>query len=425
MPVEIDACSLNLPGLIRPGDTVIWSQGTSEPLALVRSLIEQRYDLGGRVRVFLGSSYAEAIAVEHADCFDFVGIGAVGRARDFARAGVLDIIPCHLSDIPRFFSDGTIPIDVVFLQAAQRGDGSLSFGPICSYLPAAVRQARVVIAEVNAQAPWSHSSATLDIADVDFIVRSDYPIATLPRRSPSESDRLIAQRVGTLIPDKAILQLGIGSLPDAILGGLTGHRELGLHSGILSDAMVDLVEQGVVTNATKPVDCGISVTGGVFGSQKLYDFVHENPLVRVDPIEYTHSISVLAQFPNFVAVNSTIEVDLTGQVNGETAAGHYLGTVGGLTDFSRAASIAPGGRSIIALPARSNDGKHSRVVSRLSSGIATAARADADWVVTEFGAARLKGKSIRERVREMLQLAHPDDRERLESEAAQIPGFCR
>ena len=415
---------LDLTRWIRSGDTVMWSQGTSEPVALLGALVEQRHKLG-RIRAFMGSSYCDAIRPEHADAIDFIGIGAVGRTRAFLEAGALGIIPCHLTELARLIDSGRLRIDVVFLQVAENDAGELSYGAINSYLTNAVAQARVVIAEINDRAPWTHSVQPLRREQVHVVVRSSRPLESLPSRPPNPHQARIAQLAAGLIEDGDVLQVGIGSLPDALLAALHDRRDLGIHSGIVSDGVVDLIERGVVTNARKPIDKGVTVAGGIFGTQRLYDYAHLNPALRVDPVDYTHGHDVLQHFEAFVTVNAAIEVDLTGQVNGEVADGHYLGTIGGLTDFSRAAASAARGRSIVVLPSRTGSARVPRIVARLADGVVTGARADADIVVTENGVARLRGCTIEERVQRMIAIAHPDDREALERAAAALPGRLR
>jgi len=383
-------------------------------------LVEQRKELGG-IRVFLGSSYCEAIQPDHADWIRFIGIGAVGRTKKFYDAGALEIIPCHLTDIPRLMQDGRLQIDVVLLQASENSAGELSYGLVSSYLTTAVEGARAVVAEINDHTPWTCSTTPLKRDQVHYTVRTSRPLQELPVRPPTPSDVRIAERVAGLIEDGDILQIGIGTLPDAILTSLSDRKNLGIHSGIISDGVADLIQSGVVTNATKTVDRGITVTGGLFGSRKLYELAHCNPSIRVDPVVYTHSTSILGSFDAFVTINAAIEVDLTGQVNGEVANGAYLGIVGGQTDFSRAAAQCSRGRSIVVVPSRTGRGVN-RIVDRLSQGVVSAARADADIIVSEYGIAHLRGCSISERARRMIAIAHPDDRAALEAAARNIPG---
>jgi acetyl-CoA hydrolase len=217
-----------------------------------------------------------------------------------------------------------------------------------------------------------------------------------------------------VIPDRATVQLGIGALPVAVARALAGHRELGIHSGVISDVVADLVEKGVVTNACKGRDAGRIVTGGLFGTSRLYRFADGNDAVAMRSVEYTHNRAIAESLHRFHTINSAIEVDLTGQVNAEVAGGRYLGAVGGQVDFVRGGMASPDGRSIIALPASTGDGAQSRIVATLGNAPVTTARSDVDLIVTEFGVADLRGCGLRERARRMISIADPKFREMLE-----------
>jgi len=224
----------------------------------------------------------------------------------------------------------------------------------------------------------------------------------------------LAAHVAGLIPDGATIQLGVGGLPVAVCRALEHHKDLGVHSGVISDIVADLVEKGVVTNARKGVDVGRIVTGGLFGSRRLMDFADGNDAIEIRCSEYTHNQQALSRLPNLYAINSGIEVDVTGNVNSEIAAGRYLGAIGGLPDFVRGAAASPGGRAIIALPSTTPDGKHSRIVATLAGRPISIARGDADLVVTEYGVADLRGRSFSERAERLRAIAHPDFRDRLQ-----------
>jgi acetyl-CoA hydrolase len=228
----------------------------------------------------------------------------------------------------------------------------------------------------------------------------------------------IAQHVASLVPDGATLELGIGSLPERVLQALRGHRDLGIHSAVIGDGVVELMEAGVVTNARKPFDAGVTVAGMLMGTRRLYDFAHRNPRVRLAPSSHTHATAVMAALPNFFAINGAVEVDLSGQVNAESSNGRYIGAVGGQVDFVRGANASPGGRALMVLPSTAKGGRISRIVPRLGDGVVTTARSDVDAVVTEFGVATLRGKSLRERSKALIDVAHPDHRESLERAAA-------
>jgi len=238
-------------------------------------------------------------------------------------------------------------------------------------------------------------------------------------RAPTDLERAIAERVASLIPDKATLQVGIGSIPDAVLMALGEHRDLGVHSGIIGDLVAELMKAGVVTNRYKEIDEGATVAAVLHGTDRVYGYAHRNPQIRMMPYAYTHDAAVLRSFDRLFTIGSAAEVDLTGQVNAESVAGRPVGQVGGQVDFVRAGAGSPGGRSIIALPATARGGQASRIVSRLS-GPTTTARSDVDVVLTEYGVAELRGAPIGERARRLVAIAHPSFRHRLEGEAERL-----
>jgi acetyl-CoA hydrolase len=262
--------------------------------------------------------------------------------------------------------------------------------------------------------PATGHDARVAADDIDILVDGDSRIIDMPDLEPSAVERQVAQQVAALIPDRATVQFGVGTLPAAVAHALRGHRDLGVHSGVVSDVLVDLVEAGVVTNACKFRDAGVTVVGGLFGTQRLRDFAEHSRLVELRNTDYTHKLGVTAGLERFHTINSVIEIDLTGQANAEIAGGRYLGAVGGQVDFVRAGVASPGGRSIIAIPSATADGRHSRIVASLGSRPVTTARSEVDVVVTEHGAAHLRGCGLRERGRRLLAIAHPAHRESLE-----------
>jgi len=291
--------------------------------------------------------------------------------------------------------------------------GRHSLGLVSDYIRSAIRKARWVVAEVNAQVPKVPCVEPLSVDEIDYLIETDRPLIEVPAAPPSELDRTIAAIAQQFIPDRATLQMGIGAVPEAVMTQLRDRRDLGVHSGMVGDSLVDLVECGAVTNACKELDPGITITGALIGTRRLFDFCDRNPAVLMHPSSYTHDITVLARLSRFMSLNSAVEVDLTGQVNAETAGGQYVGAVGGQVDYVRAAALSPGGCSMIALPSTAQDGAVSRIVANLS-GPATTARSDVDVVITEFGAAQLRGRNLRERARAIINIAHPDHREALE-----------
>jgi acyl-CoA hydrolase len=344
-------------------------------------------------------------------------MGAIGALRAVSAAGKLNIIPCHVSQVGPMIEEGIIGCDVAFVQVSPPdADGNHSFGLISDFVQKAVQKARVVIAEVNDQVPFTYGDVMLPASKIDVAVHVSRPPVEVPPAKISQTDLAIAKHVANYIQDGACLQVGVGATPDAILRLLHDRRDLGVHSGMVGDGLVELVEAGVVTNARKPIDTGISITGALIGTKRLYQFAHRNPSIGLRSSAYTHNEAILSQLPNLVTINSAIEVDLTGQVNAEQTGDMYMGGTGGQVDYVRAGMRSHGGHAIIALPATAKGGTISRVTPTLS-GPVTTARTDVDVIVTEFGAAELKGQTLAERARRLINIAHPNFREELERAA--------
>lgn len=367
----------------------------------------------GPLSVFLGTGLGRTLRTEHADHIRMRGLGGLGTMRALASTGALHVLPVHGGQVGRLLTEGRIRCDVALLMLSPAGsEGTHSLGCTVDYLDAAIATARTVIAEVSPRVPFTFGHDAVPVSRLDAVLESDrLPFGAVPSKIGAIGCA-IAAHVAALVEDGSTIQTGLGELPEAILDGLGGHRNLGLHSGILGDAAMALIERGVLTNARKPIDTGRSVTTTLVGSEALYTFAHRNPDILVRPSGYTHADVVLAQLPRFVAVNSAVEVDLTGQVNAEQAGRAIVGGIGGQADFARAASRSPGGCSIIALPATATSGA-SRIVARLS-GPVTTPRADVDVVVTEHGTADLRGCTLVERQRRLIAIAAPEAREGLE-----------
>ena len=402
--------SFDLATWVREGDTVLWGQANAEPLPLTRALMAQRERIG-RFRVVLGIASSDACRAEHADYVEFVSYGGSGANRALANAGVLDVLPCHYSQLPALLRDGALRVDVLLLQVAGPDEaGRYSLSLAHEYLLPALDSARVVIAEVNRQAPWVYGERSLALDRFDAVLLSDRPVLEQARTASTSCDERIARHVARYIEDGATLQTGIGSIPDAVLGSLTAHRDLGVHSGSIGDGVARLMNCGVISNARKSIDRGKTVAGVLIGSDVLHRFAHRIPHLLMRSTDYVHHPDVLSRIDRFVAINSAIEVDLTGQVNAEVANGTYLGAVGGAGDFLRGAARSRGGVPIIALPSMSH--ARSRIVAQLNGPVSTS-RSDVGLIVTEFGAADLRGLSLKQRVSRMVDIAHPDVRDEL------------
>ncbi|MBU9125003.1 acetyl-CoA hydrolase [Burkholderia multivorans] len=403
-----------LSSLIRPGDTVMWGQSHAEPVTLMRALVAQRHSFK-RIRVFLGIGLADVLTPEHADAIDFLAYCGSGANRKLARANVLDILPAHYSQLPELIRSGALRIDVVMLQVSPPDEhGRYSLGLAREYLVEALKHARAIVAEVHPDVPWTYGGPFLRAADIDLLVASDTPFPDAAETTPGPVEQAIGQHVASLVEDGATLQTGIGAIPDAVMAALHDKRDLGVHTGSIGDGIAALCEAGVVTNARKTIDAGITVGGVIIGSARVRRFAHRNPALELRGTEYTHNPHVLRRIERFTAINSAVEVDLTGQVNAEVVGGTYVGAVGGVGDFLRAAQASRGGVPIVALP--STAGAHSRIVTKLS-GPVTVPRSDACVIVTEYGIADLRGLSLAQRVPKMIAIAHPDHRERLAREA--------
>lgn len=408
---------IDLARWIRPGDGVLWGQANAEPLTLVRALAEQRANLGG-CQVFLGIHQSGLLTPEHADALRFAAYCGSAGNRRLIDAGVLDPLPSSYSSLPSLIRTGRLKVDVLMLQVSPPdAEGWHSLGLACEYLAAALAVARVVIAEVNVHVPRTYGDTWVNASRIDIAVPANYaPLSSAPARSGAV-EGAIARHVAGLVEDGATLQCGLGAVPEAVMAALGQHRRLGVHSGTVGDGVMTLMQAGALTNEVKGRDCGVGIAGVLMGSSALHRFAHCNPALALRRTEYTHDPDVLGSLNRFTAINSAIEVDLTGQVNAEVAAGSYVGAVGGAGDFLRGAHRSPGGLPIIALP--STAGNRSRIVTRLSGPVSTP-RSDAGVFVTEHGVADLRGLTLAARVERMLCIAHPDQRALLEQQAQSL-----
>lgn len=373
---------------IRPGDGIVLGQACAEPQTLCAALVAQRAAFSG-ASVFLGVNYAGIVRPEHADHLKLSAYCGAGHNRALADAGVLEIHPHPYSRLASLIRERRIPSDVVLLQVSppnQRGEYSM--GLAVDYLLPALQGARAVIAEVNDRIPWTHTEKLFHKEDFALLVEASYEPAAPPPARTGAAETAIARHAAAFIADGATLEFGLGILPDAVCAALLERKSLQVHSGTIGDGVADLMQRGVVTAA----DCTMLI-----GTRKLFDFARDNRAIRLRSTEYTHDPRALASLTKFIAINSAVEVDLTGQVNAEVAKGSYLGAVGGALDFIRAANFSPGGVSLLLLPA-------ARIVKALSGPVSTP-RSEAGVIITERGAADLRGCTLRERVRRMEAIA--------------------
>jgi len=416
MPCELDIRALNFADIVRPGDSVCWGQAAAEPLALTQALLAQRAAIGA-FNAFIGIGWSLTPDVASCDYVRFTSYCGTGTNRRLAAAGKLDILPSHYSALSGILQR---QIDVLLLQLAPADeDGLYSLSLACEYLVPLIDSARIVVAEVNDRAPFTFCERPVRADDIDIIVRTSRPLPEAESYASGAAETAIAERVAGLVEDGAVLQIGIGAIPECVTRALSGHRDLGVHSGLISDGIVDLIAGGAVTNARKRIDTGVSVTGLLAGSRRLAEFAHRNPRILLRSTAYTHSQSVIEKLDRFTAINSAVEVDLTGQINSETVHGRYVGAVGGAVDFLRGAHGSRGGLPIVALSAAAEgrNGPASRIVAKLGGPVSTS-RADAGIIVTEYGVADLRGVAVAQRVRRMIAIADPAFRENLEREAS-------
>lgn len=407
VPVEVAPGALDLARFIRDGDTVGWGQACGEPGTLTAALVAQRSTLG-RITCLTGIPVAGTLLPEHGDALRAVSYCGTGTNAALLDAGMLDVVPVNYSALPDLLRAGRLRVDVALVLVPPPIDGRYSLGLAGDLVPDLVAGARTVIAEVSDRVPVTLGGLWLTDDEIDVVVRTDAsPLERATGPGPDETTRAIARNVADVVPDGATVQIGLGALPEAVLRALHGHRALGVHSGLISDGVVDLMEAGVVDNSRKSIDAGRTVAGLLVGSRRLFDFASRNPQVSVRETRYTHDPAVLAAQDRFTAINAAIEVDLTGQVNAEVARGRYVGAVGGAPDFLRAAARSRGGTPVVAVRAGG-------IVARLSGPVSTA-RSDAGIVVTEHGSADLRGRTLAERRRLLAAIAEPRERERLGS----------
>jgi len=406
LPHQLTPETLDFTRLIRAGETVGWAEATAEPVFLTRLLDAQAVRCPP-FRVFFPLTFSNTLGAGHPQV-TVTALGGASAGRRFFAGGAGNVIPANISDLPGLIATGRLAIDLVLLQltgpdAAHRYNAGIGI----EHLDAAIGRARLVVAQLNPELPWTEGDTIVEADAIDVIVPAAEPPLELSARPSSPVDRAIAEHVARLIPDRATIELGLGAIPEAVAGALGGRRGLGVHSGAIGDGIAALMAAGVIDNRHKEIDAGITVGTMLMGTRRLYRFADRNPAIRLRATSYTHDAVVLGNFRRFVAVNGALEVDLTGQVNAETAGGRHVGVVGGQMDFVRAANRSLEGRSIIALQSTNRDRSRSRIVARLADGVVTTPRAEADLIVTEHGIAELRGRTLAERARALIQVADP------------------
>ncbi|MFC1782062.1 GNAT family N-acetyltransferase [Planctomycetota bacterium] len=407
---------------IKPGNRVFIGTGCAQPMKLVQAMADRANSLADieivHLLTFGDAPYADK---KYADIFRVNSLFIAANVRDVIQAGYGDYTPIFLSDIPRLFNTGQLPLDVAMIQVTPPDvKGMCSLGISVDVVKCAAENAGLVIAEVNPQMPRTLGDSFLHINDLDILVPVDESLPEVEPQTSTEVTRQIGQHIASLVEDGSTLEIGIGRIPQALLEFLKDKRDLGIHTEMFTDSLIDVIEAGAVTGAYKTIDRGKIVASFCLGTRKLYDYIDNNPLFSFRPTEYVNNPFVISQLNKMVAINVALEVDLTGQVCADSLGTRFFSGIGGQVDFNRGAARSDGGKAIIALPSTAQMGKISRIQTRLSPGAGVVTtRGDVHYVVTEHGIAYLHGKNIQERALALISIAHPKFREKLMKEAIQ------
>jgi len=427
-PIRERVCSAEQAvALIQSHSRVFLSGNCAVPQRVLGALVERAQELQAvEIVQVLTIGNADYVAPELAGRLRVNPLFISDNVRDAVNQGRADFTPCFLSEIPELFTSGRLPPDVAPIQVSPPDEhGYCSFGVEVGVTKPAAQAARLVIAEMNPHLPRTLGDAFIHLSHLDVIVPVDYPLPELPTAPVDALTERIAEHVAGLIPDGATLQTGLGAIPNAVLGRLTGHRDLGLHTELFSDGVVDLVLRGVITGERKTLHPGKIISGFILGTQCLYDFVPDNPIVELHPTDYVNDPLVIAQNDRLVAINSAIEIDLTGQVCADSIGCRPYSGVGSQADFIYGAARSKGGRPIIALPSTVRPGRGGPTVSRITPTLrpgagVTTTRRHVRFVVTAHGVADLHGQAIAQRAQALIKIAAPQFHEQLCQQAHQL-----
>jgi len=411
---------------IQSGNRVYLGGGAGVPKALIDGLTARANELRDveltHILTFADAPYVEP---QYQKSFRVNALFIGPNVRQAVQKGQADFTPVFLSEIPDLFRNGPLQIDVVLMSISPPDEhGFCSFGVEVGTTKPAAESARVIIAEVNRQMPRTLGDSFIHVSRLHHIVEVDYPLPEAPQGGSSDEHLRVGEYIAEMIPDGATLQMGIGSIPDAVLQNLGSHKDLGVHTELFSDGIIDMVEAGVITCSRKTFHPGKIVAGFLFGSKRLYEFVHNNALIELHPTDYVNDPFNIAQNEKMVAINSALQVDLTGQVCADSIGPRIYSGVGGQVDFIRGAARSKGGLPIIAFLSTARDDTISRIVPLLyeGSGVVTT-RNDVHFVVTEYGVASLYGRTVRERAQELIRIAHPKFRDELAAAAHELGYF--
>jgi len=408
-------------GHVKSGDRVFIHGAAMTPKALINALCENASSLRGVELLHMHTEGDAPYAQEHyQESFKVNAAFVAGNVRSAVNSGHGDYIPIFLSEIHLLFKRGILPLDIAFIQVSPPDKhGYCSLGTSIDVTMSAIEEAKMVIAQINPNVPRSHGDGIIHQDQIDFGVEVDVPIHSTNIGAPSEAELNIGKYVAELVEDGATLQMGIGGIPNVVLSNLTNHKGLGIHTEMFSDGILPLVKKGIITGENKIVKQGKIVSCFAVGSEELYDFIDDNPIVHLKAASYTNDTAIIRKNPKVTAINSAIEIDLTGQVCADTIGRYQYSGVGGQMDFIRGASLSEGGKAIIAMPSVTKKG-FSKIVPFLKEGAGiTTTRAHVHYVVTEYGAVNLFGKNLKQRAHALISIAHPDHREQLEREATE------
>lgn len=406
-------------GQVKSGDRVFIHGAAMTPKILIEALCDNASNLKDVELLHMHTEGDAPYAQDkYQDNFKVNAAFVAGNVRSAVNSGHGDYIPIFLSEIHLLFKQGILPLDVAFIQvSAPDKHGYCSLGTSIDVTLSAIEEAKMVIAQINPNVPRSHGDGIIHQDKIDFGVEVDVPIHSSQIGAPTEAELNIGKYVAELVEDGATLQMGIGGIPNVVLSNLTNHKGLGIHTEMFSDGILPLVKNGVITGENKIVKPGKIVSCFAVGSEELYNFIDDNPIIHLKAASYTNDTAIIRRNPKVTAINSAIEIDLTGQVCADTIGRYQYSGVGGQMDFIRGASLSAGGKAIIAMPSVTKKG-FSKIVPFLKEGAGiTTTRAHVHYVVTEYGAVNLFGKNLKQRAHALISIAHPDHREQLEREA--------
>lgn len=409
--------------MVNNGDTIVMPTGAAEPPRLVTALSNQR-------REFLDVKVAQILPLKNYGYMDPETVDHVRHisyffgpaSRPGGQEGWNDYLPSHFSELPEIIRRGLTPVDIVFTLASPMDEhGYFSLGLAADYTMAAIERARAVIVETNPNVPFSNGNCHIHISQISCVIEGDDPIPEVGLPKIGAVQQSIGEYVADMIPDGATLQIGYGAIPDAVVMQLAHKRDLGVHTEMLGDGIMTLIEAGVVTNRRKNYCPGKTLATFALGSKRLYEFMHRNPSVEIHPADFTNDPYLAGKNDKFVAINATLQIDLVGQCGSEGLGSTPVSGTGGQCDFVRAANRSDGGKAIIVLPSTAKENAISRIVPTLSTGThVSTSKNDVNYVVTEYGVAQLRGKTVKQRAEALINIAHPEFREQLRAEAKKM-----